>query len=360
MTARITFGTKVGVPGGTKGASGIRKGPGGPRDHRRPTSAMVRDPTEREQTGGMDVVGVESAEFADRLVSLRETRARLPELVRNRHAGRRRRSVAGHSGRLLLIEADAPARALLAAGADMTALADRDRLLHLLSGALAIEGVDGVIGSVDIIDDLLLLDALDDRIAIGSMNPGGVTGSPVGDSNSFTGYDAESVAASHLDGGKVRVRIDPDDPSTSQVLETAGHLVTALASEGLLALLEPSWWARGSGGRIEDRSAEALVRAMDVSAALGGRSPYTWLAMPDAEELGDALAGTTLPVLVRVDGEPVDAGAAKEVWGSLLRLPGVRGLVLPAAQLYPRSGEPWAAVVTAARLMQDLMAEDWQ
>ena len=47
--------------------------------------------------------------FEQRLRSLRETRARLPELVRNRHASRRRRPVMGHDGRLLLIEADGPA-----------------------------------------------------------------------------------------------------------------------------------------------------------------------------------------------------------------------------------------------------------
>ena len=34
---------------------------------------------------------MEDTEFADRLASIRETRARLPEVVRNRHATRRRR-----------------------------------------------------------------------------------------------------------------------------------------------------------------------------------------------------------------------------------------------------------------------------
>ena len=63
--------------------------------------------------------------FEQRLRSLRETRARLPELVRNRHASRRRRPVTGHDGRLLLIEADGPAAANLAVGDDPTGLADR-------------------------------------------------------------------------------------------------------------------------------------------------------------------------------------------------------------------------------------------
>ena len=91
---------------------------------------------------------VSREEFAERLTSVRESRARLPELVRNRFVSRHRRSVFGHAGRLLLLEVDGPS-----AGA----LADRGELLRRLVVALKRPGVDGVIATADVLEDLLLL-----------------------------------------------------------------------------------------------------------------------------------------------------------------------------------------------------------
>jgi hypothetical protein len=295
---------------------------------------------------------VDREAFLERLASLRETRARLPELVRNRHASRRRRSVAGHSGRLVLVEADDPGAASLGAGGDPSALADRGELLWRITQALQVRGVDGVIATADIVDDLLLLEQLEDRLAIGTMNRGGLAGSVFELDDRFTGYDAQSVAASHLDGGKVRLRIDPSDPATAGVIEAAGHAVSGLSSHGVLALVEPSWCTRGTGGLVEDRSSTALMRAVDVASALGARSPYTWLALPVVDDLPEVLAATTLPVLLRPDAvSSVDE--ARQAWGAGLALTGARGLVLPAGALYPDHGDELALVEAAAEVVHE-------
>lgn len=285
--------------------------------------------------------------FLERLASVRETRARLPELVRNRHASRRRRSVAGHSGRLVLIEADAPAAGSLAAGRNPSALADRGQLLWRLSQALQQPGVDGVIATADIVDDLLLLEQLDERLVFGSMNRGGLAGSAFELDDRFTGYDAESVAASHLDGGKLRLRIDPSDATSAAVIESAGRAVSGLSAHGVLALVEPSWCARHTGGVVEDTSATALMRAVDVASGLGARSPYTWLALPLVDDLDQVLAATTLPVLLRVDPEVDDVEQARRAWLAALSIGGVRGIVLPVESLYRDDGDDLALVEAA-------------
>jgi Cgl0159-like len=285
--------------------------------------------------------------FDQRLASLRETRARLPELVRNRHASRHRRTVMGHDGRLLLIEADAPAAANLAAGADPRGLADRGELLFRLVTALRHPGVDGVIASADVIDDLLLLEVLEDRLAIGAMNHAGLAGSVLSPGSRFTGYDVDTVVVGHLDGGRIAVLIDPLDPSTADTLETCGRTVTALAAGGVLALVAPSWCRPSRDGLVPDHSTDALIRAVDVASGVGGRSQFTWLLVPPVDGLEQVMAATTLPGLLAVG----ESGADDPRLPGLLRVPGVRGMVVPGAMLYPPDGDVATVIDRAAALV---------
>lgn len=285
--------------------------------------------------------------FDQRLVSLRETRARLPELVRNRHASRHRRQVAGRDGRLLLIEADGPASADLAVGDDSEGLADRGEFLFRLVTALECPGVDGVIASADVIDDLLLLEVLEDRLAIGSMNHGGLAGSVFVLESRFSGYDADTVILGHLDGGKMGLRIDPLDLVTAGAIEACGHAVTGLAAGGVLALVAPCWCHRVGAGLEADLSPDALIRAVDVASGLGGRSQFTWLLVPAVDDLGHVMAATTLPALV-LAGE---AGVDDRRLPDLLSVPGIRGMVVPGEMLYPVDGDVIAVVDRAVELV---------
>lgn len=285
--------------------------------------------------------------FIQRLASVRETRARLPELVRNRHASRHRRPVTGHDGRLLLIEADGPAAARLAVGADPTALADRAEFLFRLVTALEHPGVDGVIASVDVIDDLLLLEVLEDRLAIGSMNHGGLDDSAIALEGRFIGYDADTVILSHLDGGRMDLRIDPLDAVAAGTIEACGHAVTGLAAGGVLALVAPSWCHRVGAALSTDLSPDAVIRAVDVGAGLGGRSQFTWLVVPAIDELAHVMAATTLPALLL----PGEEGVGDERLPELLTVAGIRGMVVPAELLYAPDGDAVALIDRAAALV---------
>lgn len=270
-------------------------------------------------------------EFDERLLSLRETRVRLPELVRNRHAARRRRSVAGHGGRLLLIESDDAARGWLGDRGDGEALVDRGDLLWDLVGALARSGVDGVIATSDVLDDLLILEALEDRLAIGTMGVGPLAGASSPMDSRLTGFDADVLAASHLDGGRIRLIIDPVDAGTTQALAAAGRAMTELSGHSLLAIVEPSWALRRADGPDVDSTVLGMARALGVAAGLGGRSAYTWLVLPALPSVAEVLPTTTLPVLVRLSDTATPD--EQDTWIRLLGCPGVRGLVVPAGRL---------------------------
>lgn len=169
------------------------------------------------------------------------TRIRLeePEAVRQAAAGRRRHPGPAWGRQNFIIAADHPARGALAAGGHPMAMADRRELLDRLRTALADPAVDGVLGTADIIEDLLLLGALDGKLIFGSMNRGGLAGLVNEIDDRFTGYTAAALADIGADGGKMLTRICYSDPATVRTVEACAQAVDSLHERGLIAMVEP-------------------------------------------------------------------------------------------------------------------------
>jgi hypothetical protein len=282
---------------------------------------------------------------------LREVRMRDPRAVAEAAARRPRRPLIGESG-LLLIAADHPARGALGVRDEAFAMGDRHELLRRIVAALERPGVDGILGTPDIIEDLLLLGALDGKVVFGSMNRGGLAGSVTELDDRFTAYDARSIGDSGLDGGKMLCRIDLADPATVVTLEACGRAVTELAREGRVAMVEP-FMSRRTDGRVHnDLTAEGVVKSVAIAAGLGATSAYTWLKLPVIADMERVMAATTLPALL-LGGDPDNApDETYAAWEKALGLEGVYGLVVGRALLYPADGDVEAAVDTAAALVQ--------
>jgi len=105
-------------------------------------------------------------------------------------------------GGLVVIAADHPGRGALGVGGEPFAMADRVDLLARLCIALQRPGVGGVLGTADILEELLLLGVLEGKVVIGSMNRGGLAGTVFEMDDRFTGYDAATIARMGFDGGK--------------------------------------------------------------------------------------------------------------------------------------------------------------
>jgi hypothetical protein len=162
---------------------------------------------------------------------LLERRATDPGAISSAYAARRRPGqFVSERGTLFLVAADHPARGSLASGGDAMAMADRRSLLARLVEALHHPDVDGVLGTPDIIEELLLLGALEDKVVIGSMNRGGLDGALWTMDDRFTGYDAASIAACGLEGGKMLLRIDDTDAGTATTIEACAQAVSELAA----------------------------------------------------------------------------------------------------------------------------------
>jgi hypothetical protein len=292
---------------------------------------------------------------AGELANIVETRVRRPHAIGAAAAGRRRRrELVGASGRLMIIAADHPARGALRAGERALAMADRGELLDRLVQALSRPGVDGVLATADIVEDLLLLGALDGKVVIGSMNRGGLAGTVFEIDDRFTGYDPASIVANGLDGGKMLLRIDPADPATVVTMEACARAVSELAGHQLMAMVEPFISHRVDGRVRNDLSTDAVIRSVTVAAGLGSTSAYTWLKLPVVDDMERVLAASTLPALllggeVNVDQEAQDTVFAR--WEKALALPTVRGLVVGRTLLYPPDDDVAAAVDTAVGLL---------
>jgi hypothetical protein len=282
-----------------------------------------------------------------------EARARRPQTIAEAAAGRRRRtSLLGEDSQIFIIAADHPARGALRAGDRPMAMADRADLLERMSLALSRPGVDGVLGTADIVEDLLLLGALEDKVVIGSMNRGGLAGTVFEIDDRFTGYDAAAIDTMGFDGGKMLFRIDPDDPATPVTMEACARAVSDLAGHGLMAMVEPFISHRVDGRIRNDLSPEAVIRSIAVAAGLGTTSAYTWLKLPVVEDMERVLAASTMPVLLLGGEVSADQDAAFESWRKALQIPSVYGLVIGRSLLYPPDDDVTGAVDTAVGLMR--------
>jgi len=277
--------------------------------------------------------------------SLVSTRIQDPGAVVAAAARRTRRtSLVGESGRLMMIAADHPARGALRVGEDPLAMADRGELLRRLAIALDRPGVDGFLGTPDVVEDLLLMGALEDKIVIGSMNRGGLAGTSFEIDDRMTAYDASAIAEMGYDGGKMLTRIDPDDPATVATLESCARAVTELASRRLMAMVEP-FISHCVEGRVRnDLSTDAVIRSATVAAGLGVTSAYTWLKLPVVDDMERVAASTTLPVLLLGGEANVDHPDTFDRWKSALEQPTVVGMIVGRALLYPPDGNVAEAV----------------
>ena len=220
------------------------------------------------------------SDFAKNYDEISEIRAYDPDRIGKLLASRKRRRLLGDDGKMMIVACDHPARGALSVGGKADAMADRRDLLDRLATALSRPGVDGLLATADIAEDLLLLGALEEKLVFASMNRGGLAGSVFEMDDRMTGYDVQGVIESNFDGGKMLTRIDLSDPMTVATLETCARAVTDLNRAKLVAMVEPFWSSRKGGKVVNDLSPEAVIKSVAVTQGLGASSAYTWMKLP--------------------------------------------------------------------------------
>ncbi len=293
-----------------------------------------------------------SRTIRERLAEITEVRVNDPEAIARAARARTTRPTVRGDGRLMLLAADHPGRGAFGVGDRPLAMGSRVDLLDRLLTALARPGVDGLLATPDIMEDLLMLGALEDKVVVGSMNRGGLQGAEFELDDRFTGYDARGCAEMGLNGGKMLTRIALDDPGTVATMEATATAVNELAERRLMAMVEPFWSSRRSGRVHNDLTPDAVIKSVGIASALGRTSAYTWMKLPVVAEMERVMDATTLPTLL-LGGDPATSPEETfQSWRDALDLPAVRGLVVGRTLLYPADDDVAAAVDTAVSMVR--------
>ncbi|MGZ5364374.1 MAG: Cgl0159 family (beta/alpha)8-fold protein, partial [Mycobacterium sp.] len=272
-----------------------------------------------------------------------ELRASDPGAIARAWRDRVTRPTIRGNGRLMIVAADHPARGALAVGTRPTAMNSRTDLLDRLRAALADPGVDGVLATPDILDDLVVLGALDDEVVFSSFNRGGLAGASFELDDRMTAATAASTATAKMNGGKMLCRIDLDDAGTVATMAACAQAVDELAAHGLIAMLEPFMSSRVDGKVRNDLSPDAVIKSIHIGQGLGATSAYTWMKLPVVPEMDRVMEATTMPTLL-LGGDPTDPDEAFASWEKALALPSVRGLIVGRTVLYPADDDVSSAV----------------
>jgi DhnA family fructose-bisphosphate aldolase class Ia len=290
--------------------------------------------------------------FAGSISEINEIRSREPGRIKRLLAARRKRDMFGPDGKLMIIACDHPARGALSAAGKATAMASRTDLLDRLVTALTRPGVDGLLATADIVEDLLMLGVLEEKLVFASMNRGGLQGAVFEMDDRNTGYDVQGTIDAGFEGAKMLLRIDLEDPGTVATLEQCGQAITELNRSELIAMVEPFMSSRFGGKIVNDLSPDAVIKSVHIAQGLGASTAYTWMKLPVVHEMERVMDATTLPTLL-LGGDPDSApDETYATWQAALALPSVRGLVLGRTMLYPADDDVAKAVDTAVSIVR--------
>ncbi len=290
-----------------------------------------------------------------------DLRVNSPELIQEEAARRVRRSRLAPSARLLVLAADHPGRGVTSVGPDPVAMGDRLEYLARIVRVLTVPGVDGVMSTADILDELLLLShiyrqrgqsLLDDKLLIGCMNRGGLSGTTFEMRDRFGALTADAIGRMRFDGAKMMFRLDPDSPDSGRTIQDCAKALRELDTLDLPAFLEPLPVKLVDGQYRVQKTAEALVRAIGIATALGTSSRRLWLKIPYVEGYPRVARASTCPILMlggAAKGDPVNV--LRSFSKGLSAAPQVRGVLVGRNVLYPGGRDPEAMAKAIVRVV---------
>lgn len=301
---------------------------------------------------------------ASALTKITEVRLTDPECSARTAGARKRRSNLSLDGKLNILAADHPARRVTKVGDDPIRMADRHGYLARIVRVLQSDVVDGVMATIDVLEDLLILHhlileaggpgLLDDRLLIASLNRGGLAGAGWEMDDPITGASPATCAALKLDGAKLLLRICDEESNSLNTMLYCSRAVTEMNALGLPTFLEPLPVVKDKNNYKVIKTAEALARIVGVASALGDSSRYLWLKLPYCENYQVVAGATTLPILL-LGGESVGDATPllREIAAGLSAGSNVRGALVGRNVLYPGPEDPLVVAQAAGSIIHN-------
>lgn len=308
----------------------------------------------------------DSSQFLPDAIIARLTSMRVsdPEFAWRAASARIRRQQLAPTGKLNILAADHPARYVTKVGDDTLAMADRRDYLARILRVLVTARVDGVMATMDILEDLLSIDGfmraagemtlLDNKLLIASFNRGGLAGSAWELDDPMTNATAATCRAWQLDGAKILLRVDLKESGSLNTISATVRAINECNALHLPMFLEPLPVERTEKGFAVVKTSTALARLAGVASALGDSSRYMWLKLPYCEGYETVARSTTLPILLlggESAGEPTPF--LRQLEGALQAGSNVRGALVGRNVLYPGAEDPLAMAEAAGGIVHE-------
>jgi DhnA family fructose-bisphosphate aldolase class Ia len=280
------------------------------------------------------------------------------EVVSEEAKRRARRARFTTDGKLTILAADHPGRICINYGDNPILMGNRYEYLGRVLRVLLGSDMDGVMGTPDIIEELLIISwlyrqkhgksFLDDRIMIGTMNRGGLLGTAFEMDDSFTSYNTQKIVEQRLDGGKFMFRLYEEDRDCAKTMQDCSKAIDELNRAGLPAFFEALPVAKEGKGYPIRRDAESFVKMIGIATAMGDSSLNLWIKIPYCERYELVALSTTCPILMLggpAKGNPIPT--LIEFEQGLKAGSNVRGILAGRNIHFPGADDP-AAVAQAA------------
>lgn len=285
-----------------------------------------------------------------------------PKLIERSAERRKRRKKLTSDGKLAILACDHPARRVTRSGNDPLLMGNRQEYLGRILRVISNPEVDGVMGTTDIIEDLLIVDQLmierggesflDYKVLLGCMNRGGLSGASFEMEDRFTSFTAESIKNMQLDGAKLMFRLDVCDDRSLYTIEACARTITELNKYSLPVFLEAYSVKRSADGYKTLKTSEELIKIISVATALGDSSKGIWLKVPYCDGFDKVAKATTCPILM-LGGE--SSGDPTQVLGEfskgLMAGYNVRGALVGRNVLFPDREDPSAIAEAVSRII---------
>jgi len=299
--------------------------------------------------------------------AITEIRVSNPGIILEEARLRKKRKTLTQNGKIVILAADHPGRMVIKSGDDPIAMADRQEYLGRILRVVTDDRIDGIMGTTDIIEDLLIVNHLlkkngghaflDGKVIIGSMNRGGLAGVTFEMDDTFTSFTAESIKLLNLDGAKIMFRLDITSRDSGKTMLYCAESINELNKLELPTFLEPLYVSPGDYKM--QKTLPEMVKIVGVASAMGDSSRNLWLKIPYGANFDRIAKATTLPLLMlggESKGDPT--GVISEFAAGISAGKNVRGALVGRNILFPGKDDPLAAALAVVQVIHNGYSQD--
>jgi DhnA family fructose-bisphosphate aldolase class Ia len=292
--------------------------------------------------------------------AITEVRVSSPEVILQEAQTRKKRKKLTRDGKLTILAADHPGRMVTRSGDDPIGMCDRQEYLGRVLRVVTNPDVDGVMATTDVIEDLFIVNHLikkgggpsflDEKVMIGSMNRGGLSGTAFEMDDTFTSFSVESIRLLRLDAAKTMFRLELTSRDSAKTMRYNADVISELNKYEIPCFFE-ILYVSPEGYKVQKTPAE-MMKTIGVAAAMGDSSRNLWLKIPYGESYSRIVRATTLPLLMlggESKGDPT--GTIAEFVAGLKAGANVRGALVGRNILFPGKDDPLAAALAVNRVV---------